>query len=152
MQFSVFSPLMGPGLVSTSPATISNRESAKKKENRGAGRDLRLRTQPRPRTASLPREERASPPASHMLMATFTANKSSSMRHNWGDSAINRPKFNGTRRRDPLWAWYHRSFRFSHWPIRARHSSTPLGGIFEFEQTALTKSELRFERKVRLVN
>ena len=109
---------------------MSNRDSARKMENRAVGRAVTLRTQHRPRMTSLSRERRAPFPASQTQMTMLSAHKSSSTKHKLGKSAINRPRFSGTRRRDPLWAWYHLSFRFSHWPIRARHSSTPLGGIF----------------------
>jgi len=134
---------MGPGFVSTSPATISNRETAKNKEKRGAVK-LRLPAQYRPRQASLPKAETTSLPPSHMPVTAFSASESSRKRYNWGASEITRPKFIGTRRRQPLWAWYHLIFLFSQLPIRARHSSTPLGGIIESRRwTALVKSEIQ---------
>jgi len=75
---------MGPGLVSTSPATISNKDTAKNKEKRGVALALKLRlhAQHRHRPASLPKVERASFPLSHMPVATFSTNERSRKRHN----------------------------------------------------------------------
>lgn len=143
----LLSPLMGPGLVSTSPATMSNKDTAKNKKKRGVALalNLRLLARHRHRPASLPKVERASFPRSPMPVATFSTNERSRKRHNWGASEITRPRFSGTCRREPLWAWYHLNFLFSQLPIRARHSSTPLGGIFESRRwTAPTKSETQF--------
>ena len=145
---------MGPGLVSTSPATISNRDTAKNKDKRGVALALKLRlpahVQLLPRPASLPKAETASFPPSHTPVTTFSANESSRKRHNWGASEITRPRFIGTRRREPLWAWYHLNFLFSQLPIRARHSSTPLGGIFESRRwSELHSWSLKFSSSVR---
>ena len=126
------SPVIGPGLVSTSPATTSKRDSARNKDKRGMPPILPrwARTQ---HLASLPREESIPFPASHTPVPTFPASDSSSRTDNRGASEIarSRCRCSGTRGRYPPCAWYHRSFLFSQWPILARHSSGPLGGIFK---------------------
>ena len=134
------SPLIGPGLVSTSPANNSNRDSARHREKlRGLADTLPRRVHAQHRT-SLPREKRAPFPASHPPVATFPASQSSSRTHKRGASEITCPRrrCRGTRGRDPQCTWYHRSFLFSQWPILARHSSGPFGGIFEISLTLWT--------------
>ena len=120
------SPLIGPGLVSTSPATTSN--SGK----RGVAQTLSRRRHMQHRV-SLPRQDNTPFPATHTPVSTFPTSESSSRAYNRGASEITRSRwrFSGTRGRDPHCAWYHRSFLFSQWPILARHSSGPLGGIFK---------------------
>ena len=125
------SPLIGPGLVSTSPASTSNKDSARNRDKRGV-----VPTFPRPHAqqrTNLPREENVPFPASHTPVPTFRVSESSSRTHNRGASEITRSRCrcSGTRGRDPQCAWYQRSFLFSQWPILARHSSGPLGGIFK---------------------
>ena len=128
----ISSPLIGPGLVSTSPATTSNKDSARERDKSGVAHILPRRPHEQHRT-SLPREESVPFPAPHRPVSTLPASESSSRTHNRGISEVTRSKCrcSGTRGRDPQCAWYHRSFLFSHWPILARHSSGPLGGIFK---------------------
>ena len=125
------SPVIGPGLVSTSPATTSKRDSARNKDKRGVP-PIRPRAQ---HLASLPMEESIPFPASNTPVPTFSASDSSSRTETRGAFEITRSRCrcSGTRGRDPQCAWYHRSFLFSQWPILARHSSGPLGGIFKIE-------------------
>ena len=147
----ISSPLIGPGLVSTSPATTSNKDSARERDRRSVVHTL-LR---RPLPTSFPREESAPFPPSHTPVSTFPASESSSRTHNRGTSEITRSKrrCSGTRGRDPECAWYHRSFLFSHSPILARHSPGPLGGIFKIGLSSTVKDgsppHIRHEIKAR---
>ena len=127
------SPLIGPGLVSTSPASTNNRDSARNRDKRGVGLTFPRRPHAQQRTTDLPREENVPSPTSHTPLPTFPASESSSRTHNRGASEITRSRCrcSGTRGRDPQCAWYHRSFLFSQCPILARHSSGPFGGIFD---------------------
>ena len=93
----------------------------------------RTHIQHRALPTSLFREESAPFPVSHTPVATISESDNSKT-HNIGRASEitrSRCRCSGTRGRDPQWAWYHRSFLFSQWPILARHSSTPFGGIFE---------------------
>ena len=127
--------MTGPGLVSTSPATISNRDSTRDSERKGVAQVLhcRMRAQRRAWPTSLPEEQRAPFPALHTTEATFHASDSSNRTHNRSTSEITFSicRCSGTRGRDPQCAWYHRNFLFSQCPILARHSSGPFGGIFK---------------------
>ena len=132
VQYMYFpSPLIGPGLVSTSPANISNKDSTRSRDRRGEAHILPRR--PHLDRTSFPRQESTPFPASHTPVATFPDSQRSSKAHNRGTSEITRSRCrcSWTRGRDPQCAWYHRSFLFSQLPILARHSSGPLGGIFE---------------------
>lgn len=120
---------MGPGLVSTSPATNSNKNSARHSKKRGVTHPLTCRyAQHWAWLTSFPRKERAPFPTPHASVATFLISESSSRVTNRGASDIS-PGYSETRGRDPQCALYHRSFLFSQWPILARHSSGPLGGM-----------------------
>ena len=124
------SPLIGPGFVSTSPAITSNKDSA---NNRVGVAHTFLCWPHEQHRSSLPTEKSVPFPVLHTPVATFPTSQSSSRPHNRGTSEItdSRCTCSGTRGWDPQCAWYHRSFLFSQWPILARHSSGPLGGIFE---------------------
>ena len=115
------SPVIGPGLVSTSPATTSNKHSARHSEYGSIAHTLphrfrRTHIQHRALPTSLFREESAPFPASHTLVATVPTSENSSMTHNIGRASEitrSRCRFSGTRGRDPQCVWYHRSFLFS---------------------------------------
>ena len=112
------SPLIGPGLVSTSPATTSNKDSANNNDKKGVAHTF-LRwahEHPKQHRPSFPRPERALFPPTHTPVTTFPISESSSRTHNRGASEITRSRFrrtSGTRGRDPQCAWYHRNFLFS---------------------------------------
>ena len=71
-NFSAFkiSPLIGPGLVSTSPANTSNKDSVRNIDKRGVAHVVPRLTQA-PHRPSLPGEEVTPFPASKTLVDTF---------------------------------------------------------------------------------
>ena len=112
------SPLIGPGLVSTSPATTSNRGTANNNDKKGVALLRWAHEHPKQHRPSLPRPESALLPPTHTPVATFPTSDSSSRTHNRGASEITRSRCSrcscsGTRGRDPQCAWYQRSFLFS---------------------------------------
>ena len=109
----IFSPSIGPGFDSTSPAIISNRDSARKRDKMGVAHTVLPRPCTKHRT-SLRRKENTPFPAPHTPVATFSESQSSSRTHTKGASEITLPRCrcSGTCGRNPQCAWYQRSFFF----------------------------------------